>query len=141
MLIPTKLESLVIIITIDSKDRDYITSIAKGLITKVDYDFYNLGYSVEDAFSVSSDNGFKGRFFIKINPKTTSGDSKIIICDKQLSEQNAFPTLESLTLKMIKAIKEREGLLSAFVDRSDIPGLEFLDEYCCKWDNNKYILK
>ena len=65
MLIPNKLESLSIFVTINSTDRNYITSVAKGLIARVDYEFYNEGYCVEDAFSVSSDNGFNSCFYIQ----------------------------------------------------------------------------
>jgi len=42
---------------------------------------------------------------------------------------------------MIEVIKKRDGLLSAFVERSEILGLEFFDNYVSEWNNNKYSLK
>lgn len=141
MKVPERLEDLMIIITLDSTDRSKMETIAKGLISKVDYDFWQYGYSVEDAFTFGSDNGFKGRFYIEVNPKRKNGDSAIDAIDDKLAEQYEIPTLEPLTAKMVDAIRDRTGLDSAFVYRSDIPGLEFLENYIVKEDVNKYILK
>ena len=141
MKVPEKLEYLTIIITLDSNDRSKMETIAGGLISKVDYDFGQRGYSVKDAYTFSSDNGFKGRFYIKVNPKRQNGDSAIDVIDDKRAEQQEFPTLESLTAKMVDAIRNRDGLNCAYVDRSDIPGLGFLENYIVKVDMDKYILK
>ena len=141
MKVPERLDNLTIIVTLDSNDRSEMEKIAGGLISKVDYDFWQRGYSVKDAYTFSSDNGFKGRFYIRVNPKRQNGDFAIDIIDNKCAEQQEFPTLESLTAKMVDVIRNRDGLNCAYVDRSDIPGLDFLENYIVKEDMNKYILK
>lgn len=42
---------------------------------------------------------------------------------------------------MIKAIKNRKGLPYAFVNRNNILGLDFLENYMVKEDLNVYVLK
>ena len=102
------------------------------MISKVNHEFWQYGYSVKDAYTFGSDNGFKGSFYIKINPKKQNGDSAIDIVNEKIAEQHDSPTLESLTVKMVESIKNREGLDYAYVHRSKIPGLDFLENYIVK---------
>ena len=141
MKVPERLEDLTIIITLDSNDRSKMEAIAKGLISKVNYHFWQYGYSVEDVYHFGSNNGFKGSFYIEVNPKRENGVSAIDVIDNNLAEQYILPTLEPLTAKMVEAIRNRDGLDSAFVYKSEIPGLDFLENYIVKEDINKYILK
>ena len=141
MRIPDKKDSLIIFITIDSDDRELITRKANGLISKVSFDFWQKGYSVSDAFIFSSDNGFKKRFYIEVKPIRENGDSRIDIHDKNLASQYPAPTLESLTFALIKEIRGKEELLSAYVDRTEIRGIDFLENYIVKENWYKYVLK
>ena len=141
MKVPDKVESLTILIRIDSQDKGEMEKIGHGLITKVNHMFWEQGYCVEDAFKVSSENGYKEEFTIVINPKEKNGDSLIYIIDEEKAKQHTFPQLESLTVAMIETIKQRQGLFYAFVRHSDIPGLDFLNNHIVKEDNHVYILK
>ncbi len=141
MKVPERLDNLTIIVTLDSNDRSEMEKIAGGLISKVDYDFWQRGYSVKDAYTFGSDNGFKGSFYIEINPKKKNGDSAIDVINDKLAELYELPSFEQLTAKMVDAIINREGLDCAYVRRSEISGLGFLESYVVKEDMNKYILK
>lgn len=141
MKVPERLEKLTIIITLDSNDRLKMENIARGLISVVNQFFWKCGYDVEDAYTFGSDNGFKGSFYIEINPKKKNGDSAIDVINDKLAELYELPSFEQLTAKMVDAIINREGLDCAYVRRSEIPGLGFLESYVVKEDMNKYILK
>ena len=141
MKIPEKVESVSIWIHTDIKGKEKFSPIFIGLRSAVNQVFWEQGYDVSDAFIFSSDNGFDGRFYIKIYPKKEDGDSMIDVVEEHLAEQNPKPTLEALTIEMIKAIRNRKGLPYAYVCRSDIPGLGFLENHIVKNDANVYVLK
>jgi len=141
MKIPEKMESVSIWFRTEIKEQDEVNLIAGGLISKVDFEFGKQGYSVSDAFVIGSSNGFDGEFYITINPRKTNGDSLIDIIDEDLAGQNEVPTLESLTRCLVEAIKNRKRLPYAFVYRSKIPGLDFLENLVVKEDSDVYILK
>ena len=138
MKVPERMEELTIFITLDSNDRSKIEALANGLISKANNEFGKYGYDVKDTYSFSSDNGFKGRFHIKVSPNNNNGDSAINIIDAELAKQHELPTLEPLTAKMVDIIRERDGLDYAYVCRSEIPGLDFLENYIVKEDINNY---
>ena len=141
MKISEKIESIFIWIHTDIKRKENIAPIVTGLKSSVNQEYYMQGYDVSDAFSYSSDNGFNGRFYIKISPTKSNGDSLIDIVDEDIAKLNPSPTLESLTISMIGAIRNRKGLPYAFVYRSDIPGLGFLENHIVKEDSKVYVLK
>lgn len=141
MKIPEKVESVSIWIHADIKGKEKFTPIFIGLRSSVNQVFWEQGYDVSDAFSFSSDNGFDGRFYIRIYPKKENGDSIIDVVEERLAGQNPEPTLETLTIEMIKAIRNRKGLPYAYVCRSDIPGLGFLENHIVKGDENVYVIK
>lgn len=141
MKVPDKMESVSVWIHSEKKGKEYVERIFTGLKSVVNQKFYNQGYDVSDAFSYSSDNGFNGRFYIKIQPEKENGTSQIVIVDDALAQQNQKPTLESLTIEMIKAIRNRKGLPYAFVYRVSIPGLDFLENHIVKDNMDVYILK
>ena len=141
MKVPDKIESISIWIHSETKGKENVERIFIGLKVAVNHKFYEQGYDVSDAFSYSSDNGFDGRFYIKIQPNEANGTSKILIVDDTMAKQYQEPTLESLTIEMIKAINNRERLPYAFIYRSGISGLDFLENHIVKEDIDKYILK
>ena len=141
MKIPEKVESVSIWIHADIKGEEKIAPIFIGLTAAVNQEFWKQGYDVSDAFSFSSDNGFDGRFYIKIYPEKENGDSTIDVVEERQAEQNPKPTLETLTIEMIKAIRNRKGLPYAYVCRCDIPGLGFLENHIVKDDKNVYVIK
>ena len=141
MKVPDKIDSISIWILTKITGKENVERIFIGLNSAVNQTFYEQGYDVSDVFSYSSDNGFDGRFYIKILPEEENGKSSFLIIDKTLALQSQKPTLESLTVEMIKAIRNRQGLSYAFVYRSDIPGLDFLENYIVKEDMNVYVLK
>lgn len=141
MKVPDKMESISIWIHSNIKGKENVERIVTGLTSAVNHKFYMQGYDVSDVFSCSSDNGFDRRFYIKIQPEEENGTSLFLIVNDELAKQNQKPTLESLTIEMIKAVRNRQGLPYAFVYRSDIPGLEFLENHIVKEDMDVYILK
>lgn len=141
MKVPDKIECISIWIHSEIVGKENVERIFTGLKSTVNQKFYNQGYDVSDAFSFSSDNGFDRRFYIKIQPEEENGTSQIVIVDEALAQQYQKPTLESLTIEMIKAIRNRKGLPYAFVYRVNIPGLDFLENHIVKDDMDVYILK
>lgn len=141
MKVPNKIESIFIWIHSEISGKENVELIFTGLKSAVNHSSFEQGYDVSDAFSCSSDNGFDGRFYIKIQPEEENGTSLILIVNDELAKQNQEPTLESLTIEMIKAVRNRQGLPYAFVYRSDIPGLEFLEDHIVKDDMDVYVLK
>lgn len=141
MKVPSKIESVSIWIHSEIKGKENVERIFTGLKSAVNQRFYEHGYDVSDAFTYSSDNGFDRRFYIKIQPEEENGISQILIVDEALSQQYNKPTLELLTIEMIKAIRNREGLPYAFVYRSNISGLDFLENHIVREDMDVYILK
>lgn len=141
MKVPDKIKSISIWIHSDIKGKEEVERIFSGLKSAVNLKFYEQGYDVSDAFGFGSDNGFNERFYIKIQPKDENETSHILIIDDALAKQNLKPTLESLTIEMIEAIRHREGLPYAYVNRSGIPGLDFLENHIVKDNNDVYILK
>lgn len=141
MRVPSKLDTVTILIKIDSDDKDQIELIANGLVSKVNYEFGIMGYSVNSAFVIGSENGFKGQFYIKVKPIDDYGDTQIVVIDNEKAQKHDEPTLETLTKSLIKGVQNRDGLNFAFVRRSDIPGNEFLENYIVKENENIYIIK
>ena len=141
MKLPEKIESISIWIHTEIKGIEKIKTIFVDLRHSVNQVFFQQGYDVSDAFTLGSDNMYNGRFCIVINPKNSIGEPTAVVIDKELSKENCMPSLESLTVEMIKAIRSTKGLPYAFVYRSDIPGLEFLENHSVKEDGNEYILK
>lgn len=141
MKVPDKIGSISIWIHSEIKGKENVERIFTGLKSVVNQKFYNQGYDVSDAFSYSSDNGFDGRFCVKIQPEEENETSQIVIVDEALAQQHQEPTLESLTIEMIEAIRNRKGLPYAFAYRVDIPGLDFLENHIVKDDMDVYILK
>ncbi|MBQ9637363.1 MAG: hypothetical protein IJV36_05655, partial [Prevotella sp.] len=141
MLVPEKWESVTILMGIDTEDRELIERMSIGLISKVDNHFWEQGYSVRDAFVRSSENGYKKEFYIRIEPKDIRKDSRIDIIDEEKAEKFDFPSLESLTKELIKEVRNRSEILYAYVRRSEIAGLEFLENHIMKEDSDVYILK
>ena len=141
MIVPDKIGSISIWIHSEIKEKENVERIFAGIRSAVNQKFYEQGYDVSDAFSCSSDNGFDGRFYIKIQPEEENGTSQILIVDDALAILNQKPTLESITIETINVIRDRKGLPYAFVYRSDIPGLDFLESHIVKNDREVYILK
>ena len=141
MKVPERIDRISIWIHSETKGKENVERIFTGLKAAVNHKFYEQGYDVSDAFSYSSDNGFNERFYIKIQPEEVNGTSLILIVDDALAKQNQEPTLESLTKEKVNVIRSRTGLPYAFVYRSGIPGLDFLENHIVKDDIDKYILK
>jgi hypothetical protein len=141
MKIPDRIENISVWIHTEIKGKEKFELVFGGLKSAVNRVFWEQGYDVSDTFGFSSDNGYKGRFYIIIRPSKENGDSLIDIVDDELAKKYPKPTLEILTIEMIKAIRNRDGLPYAFVYRSDIPGLDFLENYIVKDDMDVYIVK
>lgn len=141
MKIPDKVKSLSIWIHSDIKGKSNVDRIFVGLKSAVNREFGKQGYDVSDAFKLGSDQNYNGRFCIIVSPQKENGDSCIDIIDDDLAKQNSEPTLETITIGMIEAIRNRQGLPYAFVYHSDIPGLDFLDSHTVKDDIKAYVLK
>ncbi len=140
MKVPEKVESVSIWIHTDIKGKEKIDPIFVGLRSAVNRKFEEQGYDVSDAFKIGSNNNYNGRFCIIVSLKIENEDSCIIL-DDELAKRNTKPTLELLTIEMIRAIKNREHLNQAYVYHSDIPGLDFLDRYIVEADEKVYVLK
>ena len=141
MKVPNKLRSVCIWVHTDLQGAEKINPVFSGLKHVVNQEFYKHGYDVSDTFSIGSDNGYRGHFCIIISPQKENGDSLIYIIDEELADQNERPTIEALTEKMIKAIRDRNGLHHALVERNGLPGIDFLENYIVKDDMYNYVLK